>query len=387
MLQKHEVSIMGKNKKMWSGRFSSDTDPAVDSFNSSISFDSRMFRQDIRGSIAHAGMLADRGIITSEDAAKIIQGLMRIAEGLESGTLDFDPDAEDIHMFVEAKLTELTGDAGKKLHTGRSRNDQVALDIKLYLKDDIAGLTELIVLFCRTLLKSAEDNIETIMPGYTHLQRAQPVTYAHHMMAYVQMFLRDLSRLQDCKSRMDLSPLGAGALAGTTYPVDREKTAEMLGFSGPVQNSIDAVSDRDHVIEYTACLSIIMVHISRLSEEIILWSTAEFGFIELDDAFSTGSSIMPQKKNPDVAELSRGKSGRVFGDLMALLTMMKGLPLAYNKDMQEDKEAVFDASDTVKGCLKAFTGMLGTMKLNKQAMLSAAAGGFTNATEIGRAHV
>jgi argininosuccinate lyase len=369
-------------KKMWSGRFSSDTDSVVNSFNSSIAFDSRMYKQDIRGSIAHAEMLASQGIIPKEDSAKITEGLRRIAREIEDGTFGFDPEAEDIHMFVEARLTEMIGDAGKKLHTGRSRNDQVALDIKLYLKDDIIELTGLLVDFCKIILTSAEENIGTVMPGYTHLQRAQPVTYAHHMMAYVQMLLRDLSRLHDCMVRMDFSPLGCGALAGTTYPLDREGTAERLGFSGPVLNSMDGVSDRDHVIEYACALSIIMVHISRLSEEIILWSSAEFGFIELNDAFSTGSSIMPQKKNPDVAELSRGKSGRVFGDLMALLTIMKGLPLAYNKDMQEDKEAIFDASDTVKDCLKAFTGMIGTIKINKQVMLTAAAGGFTNATDL-----
>ncbi len=369
-------------KKLWSGRFSSETDPAVDSFNSSISFDSRMYRHDILGSIAHAEMLSLKGIITPEESRSITGGLTKIMNELDSGILEFDPDAEDIHMFIETRLTQIIGNAGKKLHTGRSRNDQVALDIKLYLKEDIAHLNGLLIDFCKVLLMTAEANTGTVMPGYTHLQRAQPVTFAHHIMAYVSMFLRDLSRLADCIKRMDTSPLGCGALAGTTYPISREETAKALGFSGPALNSIDGVSDRDHVIEYAADLAIIMVHISRLSEEVILWSSSEFGFIGLDDAFSTGSSIMPQKKNPDVAELSRGKSGRVFGDLMALLTIMKGLPLAYNKDMQEDKEAIFDASDTVKGCLKIFAGMISTMKINTDAMLRAAAGGFTNATDL-----
>lgn len=370
------------NKKMWSGRFSSETDAGVDSFNSSIAFDSRMYKQDIRGSIAHASMLADSGIISRFDSDSIITGLKQIESDLDEGRLDFDPDAEDIHMFIESQLTSRIGQAGKKLHTGRSRNDQVALDMKLYLRDDIEEMKRYLVGFCRTLLHLAQANIETVMPGYTHLQRAQPITFAHHLMAYVQMFQRDLSRLEDCLRRMDTSPLGAGALAGTTYPLNRESTAKALGFSGPALNSLDAVSDRDHVIEYTSDMAIIMVHISRLSEEVILWSTTEFGFVDLDDAFSTGSSIMPQKKNPDVAELSRGKSGRVFGDLMALLTIMKGLPLAYNKDMQEDKESVLDASDTVKSCLGAFTGMMKTLKVNKAAMASAAAGGFTNATDL-----
>lgn len=369
-------------KKLWSGRFSSETDPAVDSFNSSISFDSRMYRHDILGSIAHAEMLSLKGIITPEESRSITGGLTRIMNDMDSGILEFDPYAEDIHMFIETRLTQMIGDAGKKLHTGRSRNDQVALDIKLYLKEDIAHLNGLLIDFCKVLLVTADANTGTVMPGYTHLQRAQPVTFAHHIMAYVSMFLRDLSRLTDCIKRMDTSPLGCGALAGTTYPIGREETAKALGFSGPVLNSIDGVSDRDHVLEFAADLAIIMVHISRLSEEVILWSSSEFSFIVLDDAFSTGSSIMPQKKNPDVAELSRGKSGRVFGDLMALLTIMKGLPLAYNKDMQEDKEAIFDASDTVKGCLKVFAGMISSMKINTDAMLRAAAGGFTNATDL-----
>ncbi|MHB1453212.1 MAG: argininosuccinate lyase [Saccharofermentanales bacterium] len=370
------------SKKMWDGRFSKETDKLVNDYNSSISFDCRMYRQDIRGSIAHAAMLAYRGIIPQTDSDQIISGLIDIEHEIDSGMLQFDPGAEDIHMFIESKLTERIGDAGKRLHTGRSRNDQVALDLKLYLRDETAQLGSLLSNLCNAILGIASDHIETIMPGYTHLQRAQPVTFAHHLMAYVQMFLRDLSRLEDCTARMNTMPLGSGALAGTTYPLDREMVTFSLQFSKPTDNSIDGVSDRDFVIELAAVLAIIMVHISRLSEEIILWSSSEFGFIELDDAFSTGSSIMPQKKNPDVAELSRGKSGRVFGSLMTILTVMKGLPLAYNKDMQEDKEAIFDSLDTVKSCLPAFTGMMGTLAVKKERMLEAAAGGFTNATDL-----
>ncbi len=369
-------------KKMWDGRFSKETDETVNDFNSSISFDCRMYRQDIQGSIAHASMLASRGIISPSDGEKIVSGLLEIERELDVGTLRPDPEAEDIHMFIESRLTAMIGDAGKKLHTGRSRNDQVALDIRMYLREEIAAVREQLCGLCRTVLGTAERHVETIMPGYTHLQRAQPVTFAHHLMAYIQMFFRDLSRLGDCGRRMDAMPLGSGALAATTYPLDREAVAEHLRFSKPTDNSIDGVSDRDFVLELASDLAILMVHLSRFSEEIVLWSSAEFGFIELDDAFSTGSSIMPQKKNPDVAELTRGKSGRVFGDLVALLTVMKGLPLAYNKDMQEDKEAIFDSIDTVKACLPAFTGMIGTLTVRGDAMRRAAAGGYTNATDL-----
>lgn len=369
-------------KKMWDGRFTKETDKAVNDYNSSISFDYRLYKQDIKGSMAHAKMLAEKNIISKKDCADILEGLRQILLDLESGKLSFDSNSEDIHMFVESVLTERIGAAGKRLHTGRSRNDQVALDIRMYLLEQIDAITVQLELLCRTLLVLATDNLTTILPGYTHLQRAQPITLAHHMMAYVNMFMRDISRLNDCKSRMDAMPLGSGALAATTYPLDREYVAGLLGFSKPTSNSLDGVSDRDFVIELACDLSIFMVHVSRLSEEIILWSSQEFGFVELDDAFSTGSSIMPQKKNPDVAELSRGKAGRVFGSLMTLLTVMKGLPLAYNKDMQEDKEAIFDAVDTVNICLPAFTGMLRTMNVNAGRMRLAAAGGFTNATDL-----
>lgn len=369
-------------KKMWDGRFSKETDKAVNDYNSSISFDYRLYKQDIKGSIAHATMLGDKNIITKDDSTLIVDGLSRILLDIESGKLMFDKNAEDIHMFIEDQLTKLIGDAGKRLHTGRSRNDQVALDIKMYLLEQIDFILVQLELLCRTILLLASDNLTTILPGYTHLQRAQPITFAHHMMAYVSMFLRDISRLNDCSSRMNVMPLGSGALAATTYDLDRKAVALILGFRNETQNSLDGVSDRDYVIELASDLSIFMVHISRLSEEIILWSSQEFGFVELDDAYSTGSSIMPQKKNPDVAELSRGKAGRVFGSLMTILTVMKGLPLAYNKDMQEDKEAIFDAIDTVNTCLPAFTGMLRTMTLNKERMKLAAAGGFTNATDL-----
>ena len=367
--------------QLWQGRFQKALDPKTNDFNSSIRFDSRMFREDIAGSIAHATMLCAQGIISSEDLADILEGLQAIREDIESGKLEIDPNAEDIHTFVEGELTASVGAAGKRLHTARSRNDQVALDIRLYLRkacDDLyAQLTELISVLC----KKAEQYADAVMPGYTHLQRAQPITFGHHLLAYAEMLLRDKERLQDAKKRMNVCPLGACALAGTTYNTDREMTARDLGFSGAMQNSLDAVSDRDFCMELAAMLSILMVHLSRFSEEIVLWCSWEFKFVELDDAFSTGSSIMPQKKNPDITELIRGKSGRVFGDLMTLLTMMKGLPLAYNKDMQEDKEAIFDAFDTVKMCLTAFIPMLDTMTALPENMRKAAASGFINATD------
>lgn len=367
--------------QLWQGRFQKALDPKTNDFNSSIRFDSRMFREDIAGSIAHATMLCAQGIISSEDLADILEGLQAIREDIESGKLEIDPNAEDIHTFVEGELTARVGAASKRLHTARSRNDQVALDIRLYLRkacDDLhAQLTELISVLC----KKAEQYADAVMPGYTHLQRAQPITFGHHLLAYAEMLLRDKERLQDAKKRMNVCPLGACALAGTTYNTDREMTARDLGFSGAMQNSLDAVSDRDFCMELASMISILMVHLSRFSEEIVLWCSWEFKFVELDDAFSTGSSIMPQKKNPDITELIRGKSGRVFGDLMTLLTMMKGLPLAYNKDMQEDKEAIFDAFDTVKMCLTAFIPMLDTMTALPENMRKAAAGGFINATD------
>lgn len=340
-----------------------------------------MYKDDIEGSIAHATMLGECGVITTQESLEIIGGLKGILADLESGKLQFDPEAEDIHMFVEAELTKRIGDSGKRLHTARSRNDQVALDIRLYLRHEIADIKKLLVKLLETLLKKAQENTKTIMPGYTHLQRAQPITFAHHLLAYAQMFKRDITRLDDCAKRMNECPLGSGALASTTYPINRERTAQLLGFSAPTQNSLDGVSDRDFCIELASALSIIMTHLSRFSEEIILWCSWEFKFIELDDAFSTGSSIMPQKKNPDVAELVRGKTGRVNGDLVTLLTMMKGLPLAYNKDMQEDKEAIFDAVDTVKLCLNTFTPMIATMRVLPENMRAAAAKGFINATD------
>ena len=367
--------------KMWAGRFSKEVDETVNAFNSSISFDGRMYRQDIRGSIAHATMLSDCGIIPKDDAEKIIAGLKGILSDLESGALEMDPAAEDIHMFVEAELTKRIGDAGKRLHTARSRNDQVALDVRLILRDEIAEIRVLLKKLLRTLVKIAEQHTETIMPGYTHLQRAQPVTLAHHLLAYVWMLLRDDGRLADTAKRMNYCPLGAGALAGTTYPINRKQTAQLLDFTAPVPNSLDAVSDRDFCVELANALSLLMVHLSRFSEEIILWCSWEFKFIELDDAYATGSSIMPQKKNPDVTELIRGKTGRVIGDLTTLLTMLKGIPLAYNKDMQEDKEAIFDAIDHAKLCLKTFDPMLATMRVNKENMRAAAAKGFINATD------
>lgn len=368
--------------KLWGGRFEKGTDKLVDDFNSSIRFDCRMYKHDILGSIAHANMLGKCGIISTSESTLIQSTLKDILNDIEAGKVEFEVDAEDIHMNIEKILISRIGDTGKKLHTGRSRNDQVALDIRMYLKDEITSISDMIISLENTLIKISEENIDTILPGYTHLQRAQPITFAHHMMAYFEMFKRDFGRLSDCYSRMNILPLGSGALAGTTYPLDRYMVAKELGFNDITQNSLDGVSDRDFVIELASNLSILMMHLSRLSEEIVLWSSHEFGFVELDDAYSTGSSIMPQKKNPDVAELARGKTGRVFGSLMTLLTVMKSLPLAYNKDMQEDKEAIFDAIDTVKMCLPVFSNMLATMKLRKANMYKAAQGGFTNATDI-----
>lgn len=366
---------------MWAGRFSKKIDDTVNAFNSSIAFDGRMYRHDIQGSIAHATMLGDCGIITKEDSLQIIDGLKGILSDIDSGRLELDPSAEDIHMFIEAELTKRLGDVGKRLHTSRSRNDQVAVDIRLYLRDEIQEIYDLVKKLAVTLVNMAEQHTETIMPGYTHLQRAQPVTFAHHLMAYVFMFLRDLERLQDVSRRMNYCPLGSGALAGTTYRTNRKQTAELLGFTAPMANSLDGVSDRDFCVELNCALSLIMTHLSRFSEEIIMWCSWEFKFIELDDAFATGSSIMPQKKNPDITELIRGKTGRVNGDLITLLSMLKGLPLAYNKDMQEDKEAVFDAVDNVKLCVKTFIPMISTMKVLKENMRNAAARGFINATD------
>ncbi len=368
--------------KLWGGRFQKSTDKKVDDFNSSIRFDQRMYRQDIKGSIAHSKMLAKQGIIPKEDAEKIQKGLCEILEEIEAGKVEFLIDAEDIHMNVEKLLTDKIGDAGKRLHTGRSRNDQVALDIRMYLMDEIDEISDMVKALLKALVKLAEEHTETIMPGYTHLQKAQPITLAHHFMAYFQMFARDLDRLEDCKKRTNVMPLGSGALAGTTYPLDREFVARELGFAAVTQNSLDGVSDRDFVIELASDLSMLMMHLSRFSEELILWSSHEFSFVEMDDAYSTGSSIMPQKKNPDVAELIRGKTGRVYGHLMGLLTTMKGIPLAYNKDMQEDKEPIFDAVDTVKLCLPVFCDMILTMIVKKENMLKGAKGGFTNATDV-----
>lgn len=368
--------------KLWGGRFSKQTDKAVDDFNSSIRFDARMYAQDIAGSIAHAKMLGKQGIIPKEDSELIIKTLGEIKEDIENGNVEFEIDAEDIHMNIETILISRIGDAGKKLHTGRSRNDQVALDVRMYLRHETDEISAMLKELRGILLGIAERNIDTIMPGYTHLQKAQPITLAHHIMAYYEMFRRDGERINDCRGRINVMPLGSGALAGTTYPLDREFVAEQLGFDGVTRNSLDGVSDRDFVCELAFDLSMIMTHLSRFSEEIILWSSNEFGFIELDDAYSTGSSIMPQKKNPDVAELVRGKSGRVYGSLMGLLTMMKGLPLAYNKDMQEDKEQIFDAVDTVKMCLPVFGRMLDTMTVRRDRMLNGAKGGFTNATDV-----
>lgn len=366
---------------MWAGRFSKEVDSKVNAFNSSIAFDARMYRQDITGSIAHATMLGEQGIISMEDSLTLIGGLKEILADIESGALVFDPNAEDIHMFIEAELTKRLGDVGKRLHTSRSRNDQVALDIRLYLRDEIKEIKKLIKELIETLCKIAKEHADTIMPGYTHLQRAQPITFGHHLMAYSQMLMRDIERLNDTEKRMNVCPLGSCALAGTTYNIDRQRTSSLLGMNEPMANSLDGVSDRDFCIELASALSICMMHLSRFSEEIIMWCSWEFKFIELDDAFSTGSSIMPQKKNPDVTELIRGKTARVIGDNMTLLTMMKGLPLAYNKDMQEDKEAIFDAVDNIKLCLVTFIPMLDTMRVLKDNMRKAAAKGFINATD------
>ena len=368
--------------KMWAGRTDGTTEKIADDFNSSIRFDCRMYEQDIQGSMVHAAMLAYKGIISQEDADALIGGLEEILADIQSGKLPIDMNCEDIHMFVEQVLTERLGDVGKKLHTARSRNDQVALDIRMYLRKEIDEITVLTTALTGAVTRKAEEYKDAIMPGYTHLQRAQPITFGHHLMAYAMMLLRDLQRLADCRKRMNFSPIGCCALAGTTYDTDRNFEAQRLGFDGICLNSLDGVSDRDFCAELMSDLSILMMHLSRFSEEIILWSSWEFKFVELSDAYTTGSSIMPQKKNPDMAELVRGKTGRVYGDLMALLTTLKGLPLAYNKDMQEDKESIFDAVDTVKMCLQVFTGMVATMKANRENMLLAAQKGFINATDL-----
>ena len=367
--------------KLWGGRFTKEENQLVHNFNASITFDQKFYHQDIQGSIAHVTMLAKQAIITDAERDIIISALKEICSDIESGKLQITEEYEDIHSFVESVLIERTGDTGKKLHTGRSRNDQVALDMKLYTRDEVLATDELVKELMTTLLDLMKEHIDTYMPGFTHLQKAQPVTLAHHIGAYFEMFKRDRSRLHDIHERMNYCPLGAGALAGTTYPLDREYTASLLGFTGPTLNSMDSVSDRDYLIEYLSALSTIMMHLSRFCEEIILWNSNEYRFIELDDAYSTGSSIMPQKKNPDIAELIRGKTGRVYGALTSLLTTMKGLPLAYNKDMQEDKELTFDAIDTVKGCLALFNGMIKTMHVNKETMAASSKNGFTNATD------
>ena len=369
-------------KKMWAGRFEKATDKEVNDYNSSLPFDCKMYSQDIEGSIAHSQMLAKQGVISDKDAEDIKSGLLSIKEDIESGKLTFDSDAEDIHMFIEEELTNRIGDAGKRLHTGRSRNDQVALDQRLYLVDEAGEIVELLDNLIDTLIDMAEDNLTTYMPGYTHLQRAQPITYAHYLSAYIEMFRRDIDRIEAAKNRANVSPLGSGALAGTTYPLDREAVAEDLGMNGVTQCSLDGVADRDFAIEFASSCSILMMHLSRMSEEIILYASQEFKFYELDDAFSTGSSMMPQKKNPDVAELTRGKTGRVYGDLISLLVIMKGLPLTYNKDMQEVQEAMFDCIETIKAVLPPFTGMMKTMTIRKDNMEAAALGGFTNATDL-----
>ena len=367
--------------KLWAGRFQKETDSLVNDFNSSVSFDARMYREDIAGSIAHAAMLGKQGIIEEHEAEKIIDGLKAILADIDAGGVEFSDENEDIHMNIEVMLTNRIGDTGKRLHTARSRNDQVAVDFRLYVKKQIPVIIGMILDLEKVLLKKAEANLETVMPGYTHLQRAQPTTFAHYMMAYANMLKRDVTRFEDCLERMDECPLGAGALATSTYPVDRFQTAGALGFRKPVDNSMDAVSDRDYAIEFLSACSLLMMHLSRFSEELILWCSWEFKFVELDDAYSTGSSIMPQKKNPDVAELVRGKTGRVYGSLITLLTVMKGLPLAYNKDMQEDKECVFDAIDTVEMCLPVFAAMLDTLTVRPKNMARAASGGFINATD------
>ena len=367
--------------KLWGGRFSKATDGLVDDFNSSISFDKRLYAQDIRGSIAHATMLGEQGIIPKEDADAIVEGLEGILADAQAGKIEWLVDAEDIHMNVETILTERIGEAGKRLHTGRSRNDQVALDMHMYAKETAGEMQEILTDLLTALLEIAQDNLHTVMPGYTHMQKAQPITLAHHLLAYVQMFLRDRERFARAEAAADVMPLGSGALAATTYPLNRERVAELLGFSAITQNSLDGVSDRDYLLDWLHAASVTMMHLSRFCEELILWSTSEFRFVTMDDAYSTGSSIMPQKKNPDVAELIRGKTGRVYGELMALLTVMKGLPLAYNKDMQEDKEGFFDARDTLVKCLTVFTAMLRTLTFRKDVMERGAAGGFANATD------
>lgn len=367
--------------QLWGGRFTKETDQLVYNFNASISFDKKFYEQDIRGSIAHVTMLAKQGILTEDEKKQIIEGLNGIKQDVKNGTLEITDKYEDIHSFVEANLIDRIGDAGKKLHTGRSRNDQVALDMKLYTRDEILELDKLLKDILEVLLKIMKENTETYMPGFTHLQKAQPITLAHHMGAYFEMFKRDRSRMKDIYARMNYCPLGSGALAGTTYPLDREYTAMLLDFEGPTLNSMDSVADRDYLIELLSAMSTVMMHLSRFSEEVIIWNSNEYQFVDIDDAYSTGSSIMPQKKNPDIAELVRGKTGRVYGALMSMLTTMKGIPLAYNKDMQEDKEFVFDAIDTTKGCLALFTGMLRTMKFNKTRMENSAKNGFTNATD------
>ena len=367
--------------QLWGGRFTKQTDQLVYDFNASITFDQRFYKQDIEGSVAHVVMMAQQGMLTQEEMKQIVEGLKGIQEDVESGKLQITKEYEDIHSFVEANLIDRIGQVGKKLHTGRSRNDQVALDMKLYVRVGVLEIEALVRELLEVLLHIMEENTQTYMPGFTHLQKAQPVTLAHHLGAYFEMFKRDRERLQDVFKRMNYCPLGAGALAGTTYPLDRNRTAELMGFYGPTLNSMDSVSDRDYVLELLSACSIIMMHLSRFSEEIIIWNSNEYQFVEIDDAFSTGSSIMPQKKNPDIAELVRGKTGRVYGSLMALLTTMKGLPLAYNKDMQEDKEWTFDALDTVKKCIQLFTGMLSTMKFRRDVMETSAKNGFTNATD------
>ena len=367
--------------KLWGGRFTKEENQLVHNFNASISFDQKFYKQDIEGSIAHVTQLGTVGIISSEDMKKIIEGLKSILVDIESGKLEITEESEDIHSFVEANLIERIGESGKKLHTGRSRNDQVALDMKLYTRDEVIEVDSLLKKLLEVLHRIMKENIDTYMPGFTHLQKAQPVTLAHHVGAYFEMFKRDRDRLNDIYKRMNYCPIGSGALAGTTYPLDRDLTASLLGFEGPTLNSMDSVSDRDYLIEFLSAMSTIMMHLSRFSEEIIIWNSNEYRFVEIDDAYSTGSSIMPQKKNPDIAELVRGKTGRVYGALMSLLTTMKGLPLAYNKDMQEDKEMTFDAIDTTKGCISLFTGMLDTLSFNKDNMESSAKNGFTNATD------
>ena len=367
--------------KLWAGRFQKETDTLVNDFNASINFDARLYRQDITGSIAHATMLGEQGIIPKEDAQAIINGLKAILSDIEGGGVEFSLENEDIHMNLETILTQRIGDAGKRLHTGRSRNDQVAVDFRLYIKEEIPKIINMLLDLEDVLIAKAEANLDVVMPGYTHLQRAQPTTFAHYMMAYANMIRRDVTRFEDCLERMDECPLGAGALATSSYPVNRQRTAQLLGFKKPTENSLDSVSDRDYAIEFLSACSLCMMHLSRFSEEIILWCSWEFKFVDLDDAYSTGSSIMPQKKNPDVAELVRGKTGRIYGDLIALLTVMKGLPLAYNKDMQEDKEPVFDAIDTIEMCIPVFGAMLNTLTVRPKNMAKAAAGGFINATD------